>query len=177
MLGPVVAKAHLGGGHSWGLIVAAQGFGSVLAAPALLRWSPRRPLLAVVAALAVWTLPDVCLALVVPVWFTAATALLGGASLALLAVVWTTLLQRGVSGDMIGRVASVDAVVSYALSPIGLLVAATAAQATGAAGVLWTAAVCQVVLTAVLLTLPAVRLTNVTASAPERTPAMSRGDG
>ena len=27
VLGPVVSAAHLGGGHSWGLIVAAQGAG------------------------------------------------------------------------------------------------------------------------------------------------------
>lgn len=170
VLGPVVAKGHLGGGHSWGLISAAQGLGSVLAAPVLLRWTPRRPVLAVVAALTVWALPDACLALTAPVWLISAAALLGGASLALLAVVWTTLLQRGVSSTMISRVASVDAVVSYALSPVGLLVAAAVAQATGASRVLWAAALCQAVLTAVLLTLPTVRLTDVGAPAPHPEP-------
>ena len=154
VLGPVVAKAHLGGGDGWGVIVAAQGLGSVLAAPVLLRWSPSRPVRAIVAALAVWALPDACLALAAPVPVIAATALLGGAALALMAVVWTTLLQRRVPNDLIGRVASVDAVVSYALSPIGLLVAAVAAQATSAAAVLWAAAIWQGAMTVVLLSLP-----------------------
>jgi hypothetical protein len=171
----VVAKEHLGGGNGWGVIVAAQGLGSVLAAPALMRWSPSRPVRAIVGALAVWMVPDACLALVAPVPVVAAAAFFGGAALALMAVVWTTLLQRRVRNDLIGRVASVDAVVSYSLSPIGLLAAAAAAEATSASGVLWTAAILQGLMTALLLSLPAIRSVSApipeTATAPDSTTA------
>jgi hypothetical protein len=66
-------------------------------------------------------------------------------------------LQRKVNNNMIGRVSSVDAVCSYALAPIGLVAAAAVAEAAGTANVLWAAASWQVVSTAVLLSLPAVR--------------------
>lgn len=157
VLGPVVSDAHLGGGDSWGLIVAAQGAGSVLIAPLLLRWSPARPVVVILASLGVWALADVCLALIAPVPLIASAAFLGGMSLAIMNVLWTTMLQRKVRTALIGRVSSVDAVCSYALSPLGLVIASAVAETAGTAGVLWSAAVLQVVTTTVLLSLPAVR--------------------
>jgi len=157
VLGPVVSAAHLGGGDSWGLIVAAQGAGSVLAAPLLLRWSPTRPVVAILVALAAWALPDACLALTAPVPLIAAAAFLGGVSLAIMSVLWTTMLQRKVSNELIGRVSSVDAVCSYALAPVGLVAASAVAETAGTASVLWAAAIWQVVSTVVLVSLPAVR--------------------
>ncbi len=157
VLGPIVADEHLGGGSSWGLILAAQGVGSVVAAPLMLRWSPARPLVVVVAAWSAWALPAACLALLVAAPITAVAALLGGVGLAIYNVLWTTMLQRKVDGELLSRVSSVDAVFSYALCPIGLVVAAAVAQATGTAAVLWAAAIWQIASTVVLLSLPAVR--------------------
>jgi hypothetical protein len=87
-----------------------------------------------------------------------------------MAAVWTTLLQRRVSRDMISRVASVDAVVSYGLSPIGLVVAASVAEPVGAANVLLAAAVLQGLMTVLLLAVPAVWMTLAPVSEPRTNP-------
>src|SRR3954465_10004513 len=44
VLGPTVAKSHLGGAGAWGLILAFQGVGSVVGGLVALRLRPRRPL-------------------------------------------------------------------------------------------------------------------------------------
>lgn len=157
MLGPIVANNHLGGGGSWGLVLAAQGVGSVVAAPLMLRWTPARPLVVIVAAWSAWALPAACLALAVPAVLTPAAAFLGGVGLAIYNVLWTTMLQRKVSAELISRASSVDAVGSYALCPVGLVVTAAVAQRTGTTNVLWAAAIWQAASTVVLLSLPAVR--------------------
>ncbi len=46
VLGPVVAHAHLGGARSWGAIMAAYAIGAVLGGAVMLRFRPRRLLLA-----------------------------------------------------------------------------------------------------------------------------------
>jgi hypothetical protein len=73
VLGPVVARAHLGGPAAWGAITAAESVGLIAGGLASLRFSPRRPMLFVVlmgVAIAIsplslgmlWPLPVVCLA-------------------------------------------------------------------------------------------------------------------
>src|SRR5207245_2547308 len=46
VLGPIVAKRHLGGGFAWGLIVSAFGAGAIVGGLLALRIRPQRPLLA-----------------------------------------------------------------------------------------------------------------------------------
>ncbi|OKK04749.1 hypothetical protein AMK26_15730 [Streptomyces sp. CB03234] len=157
VLGPIVSEKDLGGGDSWGLILAALGAGSILVAPVLLRWSPSRPVVVIVLAQGVWALPVLCLAVPMPLPVTAAAAAAGGASLAVFNAIWTTLLQSRVDNELIARVSSFDAVCSYSLSPVGLVAAAAVAEVTGASAVLWAATVWQAVSAALLLVLPAVR--------------------
>lgn len=158
VLGPIVAKEDLGGSNDWGLIVAVLGAGSILAAPVLMRWTPSRPVVVIVLAQAAWALPVLCLALPTRLPFTLAAAFIGGTALAAFHAIWTTLLQRKVPPELIARVSSFDAVCSYALSPVGLVVAAAVADAVGGPGiVLLAAALWQVLSTAVLLALPAIR--------------------
>ncbi|MEW2622894.1 MFS transporter [Streptomyces sp. NPDC048106] len=158
VLGPIVAKEDLGGSDGWGVVLAALGAGSILAAPMLMRWSPGRPVVVIILAQAAWAIPVMCLAVPTGLPFTVVAAFIGGAALAVFNAIWTTLLQRKVPGELIARVSSFDAVCSYSLSPIGLVAAAVVAEAVGGAGVvLWAAALWQVLSAAALLTLPAVR--------------------
>ncbi|MFD5076478.1 MFS transporter [Streptomyces sp. NPDC058371] len=158
VLGPIVAKQDLGGSDDWGIVLAVLGIGSIVAAPVLMRWRPKRPVVVIVLAQAAWALPIACLALPTRLPFTVAAVFVGGAALAVFNAIWTTLLQRKVSSELIARVSSFDAVCSYSLSPIGLVAAAAVADAVGGAGtVLWAAALWQVLSTVVLLSLPAVR--------------------
>ena len=45
MLGPVVARAHLGGAAAWGAITAAESVGLIVGGLVSLRFTPRRPML------------------------------------------------------------------------------------------------------------------------------------
>lgn len=157
VLGPIVSEDRLGGGSSWGLILAALGAGSILFAPVLLRWTPGRPLIVIILAQAAWAAPVLCLAVAAPLPVTAAAAFVGGASLAVFNAIWTTLLQTKVQGELIARVSSFDAVCSYSLSPLGLVAAAAVAQATSTEAVLWAAVLWQVTSSSLLLLMPAVR--------------------
>lgn len=158
VLGPIVAKEDLGGSDGWGIVLAVLGAGSILAAPVLMKWNPGRPVVVIVLAQAAWALPVLCLAVPAGLPLTAAAAFIGGASLAVFNAIWTTLVQSKVSGELISRVSSFDAVCSYSLSPIGLVVAAAVADALGGPGtVLWAAGLWQLASAAVLLTLPAIR--------------------
>ncbi len=64
VLGPVIAKEHLGGASAWGLILAGFAAGSVIGGVIALRWRPKRLLLA--ASLAVLLGAPVCFLLAVP---------------------------------------------------------------------------------------------------------------
>jgi len=50
VLGPVVAREHLGGPAAWGAITAAEGVGLIAGGIISLRYTPRRPMLLVVVA-------------------------------------------------------------------------------------------------------------------------------
>src|SRR5215472_6160725 len=62
VLGPAVAKAHLGGAAAWGLISASEAIGLIVGGLASLHWSPRRPILFVVLSGAVISISSLSLA-------------------------------------------------------------------------------------------------------------------
>src|SRR5262245_34978133 len=62
VLGPAVAKAHLGGAQAWGLISASEAIGLIAGGLVALHWSPRRPILFVVASGAVISISSLSLA-------------------------------------------------------------------------------------------------------------------
>ncbi|MGI8667031.1 MAG: MFS transporter [Jatrophihabitans sp.] len=157
VLGPVVAKHHLGGSGSWGLILAAQGVGSVVAGPLIIRWRPARPLAVITVVQLAWALPVLCLALLLPVPVIAVAAFFAGLGSASFNAIWTTTLQRNVPTELMARVNSLDFLFSYALAPVGLVLAAAVSQQIGTTSVLLTGAGWQVVSTLAVLALPVVR--------------------
>jgi hypothetical protein len=78
VLGPLVAEAHLGGARSWGAILAAQGAGAVLGGLVMIRFRPRRMLLAATLAVPVTSVFLLALAVPLPVPVIAVTAFLSG---------------------------------------------------------------------------------------------------
>src|SRR5580698_958302 len=108
VLGPVVARAHLGGPAAWGAITAAEAVGLIVGGLASLRASPRRPMLFVVlmgAAIAVsplslgmaWPLPAVCLA-----------SFFLGIVMEITMVQWTVAMARNIPRVKLARVSSYD---------------------------------------------------------------------
>jgi MFS family permease len=157
VLGPLVADAHLGGARSWGLILAAQGAGAVLGGFVMIRFRPRRMLL--VASLAV---PADCvflLALAVPlsVPVIAAAAFLTGVGVEVFGVNWATAMQQEIPPAMLSRLSSYDALGSFALAPVGTVVAGPLASSFGTGPVLLAGAVLVAALTGAVLLVPEVR--------------------
>jgi predicted MFS family arabinose efflux permease len=136
VLGPVVAQRHLGGAGSWGAIVAAESAGAVLGAAVMIRYRPRRLLLAASLTVALLVLPLFALAGTRSVPLIAIAALLSGAGTEVFEVNWSTALQEQVPLAMLSRISAYDMLGSLTLSPAGSLIAGPVALALGAAATL-----------------------------------------
>jgi hypothetical protein len=131
VLGPVVADHHLGGAAGWGLILAAYSAGAVAGAAVMVRYRPARLLLAASLAVPAMALPLLALAVPLEFWLVAAAALLAGAGTEVFEVNWSTTMQEQIPAELLSRVSSYDALGSYALGPLGTVLAGPAALLLG----------------------------------------------
>jgi MFS family permease len=131
VLGPVVARAHLGGAAAWGAITAAESVGLIVGGFVSLKFTLRRPMLFVAAiggAIAIspislaspWPLPVVCLA-----------SLCLGITMEIMMVQWTVGLARNIPPRILARVSSYDALGSVMAMPLGAVVVGPIAAAVG----------------------------------------------
>jgi MFS family permease len=130
---PLVVKRSLGGSASdLGLVFAAGGVGAMVASFVLAgRGLPRRPLTVMYACWAAMCLQLVGYAAARSVWPVVVVAMLGTALLVYGQILWTTMLQRLVPRPLLGRVASVDSLLSWGLTPVSYALTAPAVQALG----------------------------------------------
>jgi MFS family permease len=136
VLGPVIAKAHLGGPAAWGWILSVNGAGSVVAAFLLVhrRRKISRPLL--VASIGILVDAGILLALYDPLalgWLLL-FSFLGGLGEALFGVMWETTMAREIPPQALSRVSAYDAMGSFLLQPIGLAVMGPLVAVTGVHG-------------------------------------------
>jgi predicted MFS family arabinose efflux permease len=131
VLGPVVARRHLGGPAAWGLITAADAVGLIIGGLIALRFAPRRPIRFVVLIGAACALSPLSLAALwpLPVILVAAAAL--GVTLEIMMVQWTVTMARNIPADLLARVSSYDVLGSVMAMPVGALVAGPIAAAAG----------------------------------------------
>jgi MFS family permease len=157
VLGPVVARRHLGGPAAWGLITAANAVGLIAGGLVALRFTVRRPILFVVligAACAIsplsfaalWPLPAIC---------AAAVAL--GVALEVMMVQWTVTMARQVPPGLLARVSAYDVLGSVGAMPLGALAAGPIAAAAGVSVTQYGAAALIVAASAFALLPPEVR--------------------
>ena len=170
VLGPLVADAHLGGARSWGLILAAEGIGAVLGGFVMIRFRPRRMLLVASLAVPADSVFFLALAVPLPVPVIAATAFAAGASVEVFSVNWATTMQQEIPPAMLSRLSSYDALGSFALAPVGTVVAGPLAASFGTAAVLTAGAILVVLLTAAVLLVPEVRNMQRQPVSPDRRP-------
>jgi hypothetical protein len=121
-----------GGAGGLGLVFAAGGVGAIAAS--LLRghlgW-PRRPLTVVYLAWAGTAFSLVGYALVGAVWQAMVVSFFSVGCLTTGGIVWTTVLQRSIPGPMIGRVSSLDWLLSLGLAPMSYALTGPVANLLG----------------------------------------------
>jgi hypothetical protein len=101
-------------------ILAAEGIGWLAGGVALLRVTPRRPLVVASAASAVAVVPTVLLAVPAPLAVIVVAGLFAGVTSMLFNTLFETTLQRHIPRHALSRVSSYDWFGSLALQPIGL---------------------------------------------------------
>lgn len=157
VLGPVMARADLGGAVGWGLISAGLSAGAVIGGLAILRATPRRPLFAGNLALLPGGLPLLALAGHQPLYVVIVASVISFAGMSFMNGLWTTALQQMVPAHALARISSYDNLVSYAILPIGFAVSGPVAVAAGIRSALIIAAVAMIIPSAVIAVLPSVR--------------------
>jgi predicted MFS family arabinose efflux permease len=151
VLGPVVARQHLGGPAAWGAITAADALGLIAGGLVSLRYTPRRPMLFVVLTGGAMAISPLALALVLPLAVICVIAFGLGVLLEVMMVQWTVAMATRIPPGKLARVSSYDALGSMAAMPIGALAAGPLAAAIGVSAAQFAAAA--VIVTASALSL------------------------
>jgi hypothetical protein len=156
---PFVVKNELhASAGTLGLVLAAGGLGAVGAAVLMgRRGHPRRD---VTVMYATWTLATLAIAgygLATAAWQLMLACLVFNALEAAGTIVWATIKQRHVPGSMLGRVSSLDWLISIGLLPVSFALTAPVAAAVGARQTLVGAAVLGAGVTLAAYFLPGMR--------------------
>jgi MFS family permease len=151
VLGPVVARAHLGGAAAWGAISAADALGLILGGLISLRYTPRKPMLFVVCTGGIFALSPLVLGLIAPLPVICLTAFGLGTLAEVMMVQWTVAMATRIPSDKLARVSSYDAFGSLAAMPLGALVAGPLAASIGVPATQFAAAAVIVVASACTL--------------------------
>jgi MFS family permease len=123
VLGPVVARAHLGGPAAWGTITGAESLGLIIGGLISLRFTPRRPMLFVVLIGASIAISPLALAMLWPLPAICAASFSLGITIEIMMVQWTVALARNIPAAKLARVSSYDALGTVMAMPIGAVVA------------------------------------------------------
>ena len=151
VLGPVVAREHLGGPAAWGAITAADSFGLIIGGLLSLRFTPRRPILFVVLTGAAVAIAPLSLAMVLPLPAVCLASYGLGMFIEMMMVQWTVALARNIPTDKLARVSSYDVLGSVMAMPLGALIAGPLGSAIGISSAQYAAAAAIVVVSALAL--------------------------
>lgn len=131
VLGPIVAKASLGGPAVWGVVLAGVPIGGILGTVLATRIKPKRPMVVVLLMFEPSALLIGLLAIPASVPWLVVAAVVLGISHSVLGVLWSTLLQVHVPREILARVTAIDYLGSAAAIPIGTAVVGSLAATVG----------------------------------------------
>jgi MFS family permease len=151
VLGPVVAREHLGGPAAWGAITAADAFGLIVGGLLSLRITPRRPMLFVVLTGGAIAISPLSLAMVLPLPAVCLASFALGVFVEMMMVVWTVTMARNIPADKLARVSSYDVLGSVMAMPVGALIAGPLGTAIGISQAQYAAAAVIIVASALAL--------------------------
>jgi len=162
VLVPFRIKNDLGGDAAdFGLVLAAGGVGAILAAVAMAQLGlPRKHMTFMYVSWAVGCLGIAGLAFATVLWQAMASSFVQQALFAAGLIVWGTLIQTLVPVRLLGRVTSLDWLVSTSLVPISFALTGPVAAAVGAEATLMGAGVIACVATLLCLLIPGMRDTE-----------------
>jgi hypothetical protein len=163
---PYLVRNELGGdAGDLGLVFASGGLGALLLSLAIGQVGlPRRHITLMYAA---WVVASLQIALYVfarAPWQAMVVSFVGEACWAAGLLVWVTLMQRVVPAELLGRVKSIDWLVSTGLVPVSFAVTGPMAAWLGVETVMLGAGLCSALLTVVFLFLPSMRDTELEGS-------------
>ena len=157
VLGPVIAKAHLGGAPAWSAIALGYVIGNLAAAHITYHWAPRRPVFAALAISAALAPMLALLGLAAPIWLIVPAALLAGAETTIYDTLVSTALQANLPEHTFGRASAITGIGSTVLVPVGMGLAGVVAGTLGTSTVLLSGAVLVLITTTICISLPATR--------------------
>ncbi len=151
VLGPVVAREHLGGPAAWGAITAADALGLIAGGIVSLRVTPRRPMLFVVLTGGAVAISPLSLAMVLPLPAICVASFGLGVFVEMMMVQWTVAMARNIPSDRLARVSSYDVLGSVMAMPAGALIAGPLGAAIGISSAQYAAAAVIIVASALAL--------------------------
>ena len=157
VLGPLIAKQHLGGASAWGLIGASMGAGSVFGGLIALRVMPRRPLVAANLALTLTSLEALALVGPSPLVVIMGTGVLGFAGLTFLNEVWFATVPQLLPAEVLARANSFDWLLSLIAMPAGFAISGPVADHVGIPATLVGAAILLAVPSVLIMLVPGIR--------------------
>jgi DHA3 family tetracycline resistance protein-like MFS transporter len=162
VLVPYRIRNELGGSAGdFGLVLACGGVGSILAALVMgQRGLPRRHITFMYSAWALGSLALVGIGFATAVWQLQAFTLVEGALFTAGMIVWGTLIQSLVPGELLGRVTSFDWFMSTSLVPVSFALTGPVSHALGAQATLVAAGLAAGLVTIAFLFVPGVRDTE-----------------
>jgi hypothetical protein len=131
VLGPVVARAHLGGPASWGAITGAESLGLIAGGLISLRFTPRRPMLFVVLIGGSIAISPLSLAMLWPLPAICVASFGLGTAMEIMMVQWTVAMARNIPPGKLARVSSYDAFGTIMAMPVGAVLAGPIAAWAG----------------------------------------------
>jgi MFS family permease len=132
---PFIVKNDLGGGAlALGAVYAAGGIGAISVALTIAQRGrlPRRPMMALYLVWATAMFASVFLGLAQTLWQAMLVAAVAEGAIAALIVIWFTVLQQLVPPDLLGRVSSLDSMITLAGVPLSFAAVGPLADAIGA---------------------------------------------
>ncbi len=123
LIGPAVARDHMGGAVAWGMIASCFGLGTLAGGLISMRVRPVYPMRFATLLTFFFSGVSITLALSMPVFVIAAAAFINGLAGQIFAVIWYTTLQTKVPAQLLSRVSAYDHLGSIALAPMGIVLA------------------------------------------------------
>ncbi len=159
VLVPYVVKNDLGAGaREFGAVFAAGGVGAIVAGLGMGHFGlPRRNVTFMLLGWATGCAAVIGIALAVSSWQAAVAMAVSQSMFTIGEIIWVTLMQSLVPGELLGRVRSIDWLLSIGLLPVGYAAVGPIADAIGARTTLVGAGVLSTVLVVATLALPGMR--------------------